>query len=699
MRLILLLIAYGIVTGVAYHFQVLASSKAPYVPSTPYWIAIALLFIFTFRHARGTFIPASHWQQSDEGSRFPFTWKWSLFLVLWGLLLFLLQAGYMGTKVQPGALPWFVLVTGIPWYVPMIGWALGIYFLFRAQFPGWSDFSHWLKGEFISQIHRPFTYSTGSVSELEGEDAGVACEEYYRSQIRIPRHWHYYGFGILLILAAALYTVGATAIPTDVHGDEGEVALQAFQIRRGGDWNFFQFGWYQIPYFFYVVPAVVTWFFGDNLFGMRMTGALVGIASVGGFYFLARRMFTPFAALLATFLFVVSTYFIHFSRIGIGYNQTTLITILALYFFIRGLQDADSRNFSFAGFLAGMGYISYQATHLLLPMLLLSFILLWVVRYIGFRQMLNYSFTYLFALLITLSPLLGSFSIVPLASYSRAKSVSILSDEGWNYLKVHFPENATNLEIFTIQMKGAFMGPITHPDHSPYLVNPEHGGVLDPATTIMFLAGLMLLFSLLRRNPVSLLLLFWILLTIITSSVLTAPSPYYQRLVGLIPLLILVAAPIFHGALQHWSEFGRWSSGKVASVAVALALLLFVLMFNRYFHGIQSRPQMLDEWTRIARYLAEQPPTHYTYFLGVPHVYFDYGTIKFLAPNALGENVLVPERFLSRKVYRKGPVTFLLVRSNTQYIHTLRTMYPGGIEQSWVNSQGGGAFITYTVFL
>jgi len=143
------------------------------------------------------------------------------------------------------------------------------------------------------------------------------------------------------------------------------------------------------------------------------------------------------------------------------------------------------------------------------------------------------------------------------------------------------------------------------------------------------------------------------------------------------------------------SETGRARAGFTALV---LALIL-ILGMHRYFHQIQAKPQLLDEWTRIARYLHDAGSTPYTYFFGPPHVFFQYGTIQFLAPEAQGKDVLEPEQFLKTKILRRGPVCFLFVRSNRKYLNPVRQQYPGGREEHHYNTDGAAPFTTYVVDL
>ena len=682
-----ILSAYGLVIGTAYHFQLLASANPPYHPAPPFWAAAALLTLFSFRDAGQAFRSREQWPQRDRRLGFPFSPQTTMILLMWPVISVVCQ--YYHLRIGPLGFP-------LPWYVPMISWGIGLYFLFSPWFRNRDILNIEPTAVFVGTVTLAVPFTTGSVGE-ESLDGEGEISQPQPVESKLSEYWANTSVILVLILAASLYIIGATSVPTDVHGDEGEVALHALKVRDSGQWNWFNLGdFYLIPELFFLIPGWVMWLFGDNLFGARMAGALIGIGTIPVFYLLARRILHPTPAALATFLFATTPYFIHFSRIGIGYNQTTLLTTAALYFFVRGLQDAGGRSFALAGFFSGLGFFSYQATHLLLPLLLASLALLFLTRNISFRFVVKAAFAFLLTLWVTISPLVGNYLIDSSAFLSRANSVSLFSEEGRNIIRQDYPEPITLPELLQGQIERSWLAPISMPDRSPYLVNHRYGGMLAPIPAILFVAGL--LFLLLKlRNAWAQLLLFWTFSTLTVGSAFTNSAPAYQRLVGSIPYLLLIAAPILHGVIRHAARAGRWSPRMRGIVICAVAGILLVMSMHRYFHQIMSVPQFLDDSTRVAHYLHDAGPTRYTYFFGHPYFYFNYGNIRFLAPEARGEDVLKPDEFLAAKITRRGPVTFLLIHGNMRYVHELRRLYPGGKEESHTDFTGGNPFITYEV--
>lgn len=679
--------AYGVLVGFLFVFQTRAAADASgHRPDLIFWLGTLTLLLWVYPDASASYWPRTRWVKAEGFEKLPLDARqWVAFILVPFLSLaaqyYYLQATPFGWR--------------FPWYVPMIVWGMTLYGFFRAltrtPSPQTKDHSTFRLGRVMVAV--PFTTGSVNPKEIDEDPEGSAASEVER---KLVEPWANSIFVLVLLLGAALYLIGATSVPTDVHGDEAEVALFGIQIRDAGNWNFFNLGWYQIPYFFFLIPSWVMWLFGDNLFGARAAGALIGLACIPAFYLLARRFLRPAPAAIAVFLFAASSYFVHFSRIGIGYNQTTLFTIAVMYGFARGLQDRDARWLCLSGTLCAIGSLSYQATKILTPLILSSMGLLWLTRALPWRALLQGLLAFFLAFWIGFAPLAGVYLFDKNAAFSRTKSVTLFSPEGEELLRRGYPADIKLPDLIKFQVERSLLAPIAHHDNSPYLINRNYGGMLDTIPAILFTAGFFLLLGTIR-HPVSRLLLYWILCILLLGSAMTDHAPSYQRLVGLIPFLAIVAAPVLNGCLAQFAQVYRWAPRTRLHATAAVMVFLLVLGVHRYFHQIMSKPQLLDEWTRIAQYLNEAGPSQYTYFFGAPDFFFQYGTVRFLAPEAKGEDVLKADQFVKNKLARRGPVCFMMVRNNRRYINDLRLLYPGGREENHFNSEGGAPFTTYVV--
>ncbi|MBZ0256114.1 glycosyltransferase family 39 protein, partial [bacterium] len=494
----------------------------------------------------------------------------------------------------------------------------------------------------------------------------------------------------LLLLAAALYLIHPTAYPTEVHGDEGEVALQAIAVRNYGEWNPFTPGWFKIPQLFFMIPGWGMWLFGDSLFGVRTTAGLIGVVNAGLAYLVARRLFRPTPAVLAMFLFLSCSSVIQYMRLGIGYNQAALFYLATFYCFVRGAQERSLAGFAWAGIVAALGWLSYQPCKLLPFLLLGSFALMALQQRRSWKRWLMGFLTFLIAFWVAFAPNVGSYLRDPDAIFFRLKQVSLLSDKA----QLSSRYDTGTLDSF----RRMAMAPFTQPDLSPFYTNFHSGGILDPLVAVLFAAGMLhILFRCWKSAPM--LILFWMLATVLIGGALTIAAPAYQRMVGILPFLAFIAAPPLHAILQHTADAWRWGP-KPRAVATALVLALCLgLSANRYFHVVMAKPQMHEDSTRVARFIDEIGPYTYVYFFGLPHYRMEYGNIRFLAQHTPGETVESVEKFFEKPITRRGPVCFILIRTNRAHLDRLREAYPGGREIHHRDVIGNELFISYQVDL
>ena len=192
----------------------------------------------------------------------------------------------------------------------------------------------------------------------------------------------------LLSAALRLYQLGRT--PNALEWDEVAIGYDAYSILKTGRDQFGQFlpitfrslDDYKPPIYEYItVPSVAL--FGLTPFAVRLPSALAGIGMVYLVFFFAQMVFRQIphlknhsnrAALLASFFLAVSPWHIQFSRAVFEVNVSALITLLAVYFFLKGLND--SRYFVLSTVFFGIDLFSYHSARVVAPFLLLSLLLI-----------------------------------------------------------------------------------------------------------------------------------------------------------------------------------------------------------------------------------------------------------------------------------------------------------------------------------
>ncbi|OGG04417.1 hypothetical protein A2W14_01925, partial [Candidatus Gottesmanbacteria bacterium RBG_16_37_8] len=196
--------------------------------------------------------------------------------------------------------------------------------------------------------------------------------------------------GVITILAAILRFYQLGQVPSSLEWDEVALGYDAYSILKTGRDQFGQFlpvtfrslDDYKPPIYEYLaVPSV--FLFGLNAFSTRLPSALAGIGTIVLVYFFTKLIFSQLpmikkhsvkGGLLAAFLLAVSPWHIQFSRAAFEVNVACFITLLAVFFFLKGLKN--SRFFILSAVFFGLDLFSYHSARVVAPLLLLSLLII-----------------------------------------------------------------------------------------------------------------------------------------------------------------------------------------------------------------------------------------------------------------------------------------------------------------------------------
>ena len=131
-----------------------------------------------------------------------------------------------------------------------------------------------------------------------------------------------------------------------------------------------------------LAAAMGIWGPDDPTVGARVT-ALSGTLCLIVLYLLARRLYGPRAALLATLLLAVSGYRIHYSRSTMAETTSLLFLLLAFYFYAGSrtrTQHLSSRALAPAALFLGISFTTHNRMIVLLLLFLLLELTLWSPR-------------------------------------------------------------------------------------------------------------------------------------------------------------------------------------------------------------------------------------------------------------------------------------------------------------------------------
>lgn len=502
--------------------------------------------------------------------------------------------------------------------------------------------------------------------------------------------------GVILVLGFMLLVYDLEKIPPGMHGDEGEAGMQALAILQGQVRNIISVGWYDQPLLGFIWPAVSMAIFGDTLFGLRLSSALVGIASLVSTYLLVRLIFGRRVALLASGLMAIGHWFIALNRLGINYTQTTLLETTALYFLLRGIRSRKASDWLLSGMLVGGGLYLYYASRLV-PILVAAFLLILSLREQNFWKEHRRGILILFlAATLVFLPQGLYFLGHPKQFLSRSQFVFLFSSE---QATRHFTGTADPVSALLVQSQrllALFNYGMDHSGQYGY-----KGPLLDFISAILFILGLG--YSLFHiRQPRYLLLVLWFWITLIVGGIFTLPAPFTPRLVGMIAVVYILVALALDKTLHQASKLftGRGRQRVAFTLITATMAIIgysnYQIYFVDYIHSLDGWAQ-LEPATAVAQYIQERREEHYFYLLGIPRLYLRHGTIRFLARNYEGVDVQNPEAYIPLPQAPRKDVSFILLPEYLEYLPRLAEYYPQGKEQIYLRSDDQIWFVAYEI--
>ncbi|MDH4209780.1 MAG: glycosyltransferase family 39 protein, partial [Anaerolineae bacterium] len=590
------------------------------------------------------------------------TWRPSL-LAAWLVVLgsLLVVSSFLGRRTRPG-----YGLTSILLFAALIGGGLVFHFLssFQAAIP---------------------LYAAAVVLFVL---AGSGGTEIHRPDLGRPSWWE---IALLLaILAVGLILQGyrVAEIPPGFHGDEAESGLQALQLLKGEVGSLISVGWYHLPMMSFAWPAASMRILGETVYGLRMSSVIVGTLTLIPFYALARLLFGRTTAPVATFLLAVSHPFIALNRLGINYTHTTLFEVVTFYFLFRGLRSGKWWDFAASGLFMGAGLYLYYASRLV-PFIVLGFLgYLAVARRELIRDNWRGVMVLWCAAVLIFAPMAVYFVQHPWHFMSRTSFVYALGSQGW--VDTPYPRGGTAAVLLG---QAARVLPLFNYGGDTSGQYGYRGPMLDFVTSALFVLGLGYATARAYR-PRYFFLLLWFWTTLIVGGMLTLPAPFVPRLAGMLPVPCLFAAV----AIQRTVDILRhsWIDRRAAQIMLAALVALALssaaaLNYRTYFEDYLPTVQgwaMREPATAIARYANSLGDGWEVYLLGEPKLYIRHGTIRFIARDLQGTDVLDPARYIPLRTTREKNAVFILLPTHLQHLGSLQQYYPRGVVRNFTRPSG-----------
>jgi dolichyl-phosphate-mannose-protein mannosyltransferase len=518
---------------------------------------------------------------------------------------------------------------------------------------------------------------------LAGARLAERDEQGTRRKLRLERREVIF-LGAVTGTALLVRTIELGTLPDNFSGDEGEMGSVARTVLGGDNRDPFTTGWLGHPTLWFFLQALSLQLFGDTVFGLRMLSALLGAAAVPLVYVFARQAFGRSVAVVAAVLLSVFHFHIHYSRIGLNNIADPDFMLISLAAFLSGLRSGSPFKLAIAGVAAGTAQHFYFGSRLV-PLVLVAVVVHQLL--VGGARLVRAS-RYLPLTLLGFWIGYGPGVRVPLYhwnNFNARLAVVGIFQSGWFDERRALGEST--LEILARQTSRS-MGAYTHvvdrsPNYWPQMP------LLDPVTAAFFLLGIGLCIFAWRRAE-SAAVVAWLAGTIVAGGILIVNTPESPRYVTSAPAVCVVAALAIvrsaSGISVAFPPLQRIAPALIGALVIGLAAWNLNFYFREYSPRNSYGFRRTEETTAIGRYLHERGAGSFAYFFGAPWTFLNVGTIRFLAPEVAGIDVLEPlergQKLPAGPVNRRPLLLFLPARFHE--LSVARGRYPHGVVRTFL---------------
>ncbi len=396
----------------------------------------------------------------------------------------------------------------------------------------------------------------------------------------------------IILLAAFFRLFRLDSLPPGFQFDQAYYVFDVIRLLQGEFHIFFAVpGGTEPLYPYLAMPAVAV--FGDQAFGLRLTGAIIGILTIPAMYWFAKTFFhSSRLGLLSAFLASTSLWHVFFNRYGERVSLLVLLALLIFQFFWRAISTLRRRDFGLTGVFVALALYTYPGSRVLpIALIVLTGYVMLVDRKNALAYLQGLITTGVVALII-FAPLGIYYLQHPDQFASHSVEVSIFVPHG------DVPADVgAALAYNVLRIAGMFF----IAGDGGVLRNTLPGRpVFDPLLGTLFVAGVIVWLAALflprgdainRRRAVF--IGVW-LGAILSISLITDDAPNFVRTLPAMPAVMVLAA---WGVSNLWERLRSPWLRKIGTSALVLVLLFSaVSSYRDYFIAF-----------------AEDPATYYTF--------------------------------------------------------------------------------------
>lgn len=482
----------------------------------------------------------------------------------------------------------------------------------------------------------------------------------------------------ILTVAVATRLWGLGRIPYGVNPDEGDQAALAIQIARGFNTDpIFGFGWYHLSMVYFKLLAAVTALVGLDVAGVRVLGALCGIATVGLVTAAGIRHFGLRAGILSGALLAAMGGAIQFSRMTTVASPTQTLWALSAFGFFEAARRGRAWAWVVAGLAGGLSIFFYPTGRLwcLIAIPFGAVLLLKGPRGTRVRTAGGLAVAAL-ASLLAAGPFLLVFARMPGEFTVRARETGVFV--GDNALRLGYvrPEWGT-ARLLAAQVEHGLGLFNRYPDTN--YVWPTQRPLFPPPLAALTLLGLFAATAK-PKDPRLLLLALWFWVGF-AGVIVTVETPNMHRSATAIPVLGLFAGLALDEIARRIGGEGGEGPRRSAVLGTALAggtALWLTLVELGFYFGPYARS---DGWlfTNVeGKVVAREGERGWAITLGTDAHMVNSGWVRLLAPRAHRFGVPTPGFHLPLAIPANRDLSFLVYNRQRYYLPYLRELYPGG---------------------
>lgn len=431
-----------------------------------------------------------------------------------------------------------------------------------------------------------------------------------------------------------------TKIPPGLHYDEASFAYNAYCLLKTGKDEFGSpmpaniraFDDWRPPVYTYLTIASFL-AFGVNDFAVRFPSSLSGILLILVFYFFVRDFIGQKIALLATFLLSINPTLIMFSRAAYDSNLSLFFTICCFWLFWKGVRKKKVIWFVGCLFFAVLSVLTYQASKVFVPLLLLVFVFVYWKEFVKILRVRRNFFILLFSTFFFITPVLLSF-LAP-KSLFRFTTISVFTQEkilktsinrlllnqkmGLSLFNPFANRRVLFFQEFFLRYLDNFSPSFLFAPKEPSMHYIPNFGSFPWFEIVFFLVGIFVIGRKLDKGKKIILASWFFLVALPTAPLYTAP--YITRILPIIPLIIL---PISFGLSFFWQKFSLLIIGIYGFSFLYLLYSLFWLLPAEngkvwqvgYREMVEKAYQVKDKYEKI--YVSNSLQRPYIFFLWYP---------------------------------------------------------------------------------